>query len=571
MKKFIHIALKMKGLYIISLIGLVLGIAFDAAVPCIVGETVDEVMINGSRDKAPFFLAMIFLCLLMRGVSKYVEEFASDNISQGMTHRVRTLLFEHITLQNGDFFRDNSPGDILTRVRHDSEQLGFAFGFCLLFLLEIVVHTVTMAFFLVGVSPVLSVPAFIFLPIIGFLAWRREVRTGRIYEDISDETALMNRTASEALVGIRTVRAFGRHEYEKKRFSSRSHHFYDLNVGLENLDIKYDSSMKTLSRVMYAITIMLGAFLVMKNHLSLGLLAAGVSYVNNLVWPMMEIGWVMNEMASSAAAGRKIYSMLSSHHEVKNGESAEKPEGFEIVYDNVGVTAGENVLLENISFTLPEGKTLGIMGATGAGKSVLVSLLSRFMEPTSGRITLGGEDISSLDLSFLRSRISFVTQDVFLFSESVRENLKKGRLDEISDEEMIISAVKADADGFVSKLENGYDTVIGERGVGLSGGQKQRLSIARALLKASPVLVLDDATSALDSETEKKLQSVLKESKGMSRIIIGHRISSVRDADEIIFLENGRIAERGTHESLMALGGLYHDTYAAQYGIKEHK
>ncbi len=566
MKKFIYIALKMKGLYIISLIGLVLGIAFDAAAPVIIGELVDSVMIKGIRDRAMLLLVLLFTCFALRGAAKYVEEFASDNLSQGMTHRVRTILFDHITKQTGDFFRENTPGDILTRVRHDSEQLGFAFGFCLLFLLEIAVHTVTMAVCLVSVSPVMSVPAFIFLPIIGFLAWRREVRTGKIYEDISDETARMNQTASEALVGIRTVKAFGREEHEKKRFSSRSHHYYDLNVKLENLDIRYDSTMKTLSRIMYAVTILFGSVLVMKGNLTLGLLASAVTYVNNLVWPMMEIGWVMNEMASSSAAAKKIDALLSSHHEVSSGDDRTPISTSDLVYDHVGLKCGDDVLLDDVSFTLPQGKSLGIMGATGSGKSVLVNLLSRFMDPTEGRITIDGRDISELDISYLRSLVSFVTQDVFLFSESVRENLKKGRLDETGDDEMIACAVKADAHSFVSKLENGYDTVIGERGVGLSGGQKQRLSIARALLKSSPILVLDDATSALDSETEKALQLVLKECNGMSRIIIGHRISSVRDADEIIVLDHGRIAERGTHEDLMALGGLYHDTYVAQYG-----
>ncbi|MGN0907499.1 MAG: ABC transporter ATP-binding protein [Bullifex sp.] len=566
MKKFIHLALKMKGLYIVSLTGLILGIAFDAAVPEVIGQLVDLVMIQDLRDKAPLLLLLLFLCHALRGVAKYIEEYASDKLSQGMTHSVRTILMDHISRQNGVFFRENTPGDILTRVRHDSEQLGFAFGFCLIFLLEITVHTITMAVCLVLVSPLMAVPAFLFLPVIGYLAWKREVRTGKLYEHISDETALMNQTASEALVGIRTVRAFNRHEHEKKRFSARNRHYYELNVNLENLDMRYDAAMRTLSRVMYAVTILFGSVLVMNGRLTLGLLASAVTYVNNLVWPMMEIGWVMNEMASSSAAAKKIDALLSSHHEVLSGNDGEVPSSFDLVYDSVSLKCGDEVLINNISFTLPMGKTLGIMGATGSGKSVLVNLLSRFMDPTSGRITLGGKDISTLDVSMLRKQVSFVTQDVFLFSETVRENLKKGRLDEISDAEMVECAIKADAHSFVTKLEKGYDTVIGERGVGLSGGQKQRLSIARALLKGSPILVLDDATSALDSETERSLQKVLGECTGMSRIIIGHRISSVRNADEIIYLENGRIAERGNHDELMALGGLYHDTFVSQYG-----
>ncbi len=231
---------------------------------------------------------------------------------------------------------------------------------------------------------------------------------------------------------------------------------------------------------------------------------------------------------------------------------------------------GENQILDDVSFRVTEGHTLGIMGETGSGKSIIVKLLTRFMDPSSGVISIGGVDISHLPLEEVRGDVATVTQDVFLFSETIRENLKKGRQSDLSDEEMIHYSTLSDAHEFISRLEEEYDTVIGERGVGLSGGQKQRLCIARALLKKAPVLVLDDSTSALDMETEKEIQHSLRNlnSDGI-KIIIAHRISAVRHADEIIYLEKGHIRERGTHEELMKLKGLYYETYVAQYSKEE--
>ena len=265
---------------------------------------------------------------------------------------------------------------------------------------------------------------------------------------------------------------------------------------------------------------------------------------------------------------KKINKILAEEPQIKNRENAEElkdPQG-NLQFDHVSFELHGTPILEDINFELEQGHTLGIMGMTGAGKSTIVSLINRFYDVNEGRILLDGRDIRELTLESVRGCTSVVTQDVFLFSDTIRENLKLGQRKSMSDDRVKQSLAAAHAQEFVEKLEDGYNTVIGERGVGLSGGQKQRLSIARALAKDAKILILDDSSSALDMETEYEIQKMLAEKKEMSKIVVAHRISSVRNADEIIVLSHGKIAERGRHEELLAKKGLYYATYEAQYG-----
>ena len=558
MNKFFKYALKFKRDYIVSATGLVLGILIDALIPFIIAHIIDDVIINRVFTYAPLLLALVFFCYLLRGVFKYLAEYFSDRISLGVTSCIRSTLFDHILKQSGEFFIKNKSGDLLTRVRHDSENVGFSFGFIFIFFVEIVLHTIVMTISLVFNCFIISIPVLILIPIMGYLSIKREMASNRYFDLISDETALMNQTAAENLDGIRTVKAYNKEELEIRKFSKRNKNFYNLNVEQENTDNNYESATNSIARIMYALTILFGAVLVMNNQISLGLLALAVTYVNNLIWPMLEIGWVISELARARASGKKIVLLLETHSEIITIDEFPEVDNFDIEYKNIGF---KDVLFD-INFSLKEGKSLAIMGATGDGKSVLVSLLTRQFDPSFGEITLGGININKLPLSFLRKNIAFVHQDVFLFSDSIINNITKG-CDDINLNK-INNAIKiANAYEFISKLEQGLDTKIGERGVGLSGGQKQRLTISRALLQDSKVLVLDDVTSALDMKTERSFSNNLKAIKA-SKIIIAHRISSVKDCDEIIILDNGRIVERGNHEELLQLKGRYYQTYITQ-------
>jgi ATP-binding cassette subfamily B protein len=287
----------------------------------------------------------------------------------------------------------------------------------------------------------------------------------------------------------------------------------------------------------------------------------------NIIWPMEMLGWLSNDFASAIASNRrikKIYVEEPTITEVENPIVLDEVKGS-VTFQQVSFSLDDKNILSDISFDLSAGKTIGIMGATGTGKTSIINLLQRFYDVTEGEIKLDGVNIKELTLHQLRKSISLVMQDVFLFSDTINENVKMGKKYQVRDDEVIKAATDSQASEFIERMDQQYETVVGERGVGLSGGQKQRISIARALAKKTPILVLDDSTSALDMETEHQIQLALSQIEA-TKIIIAHRISAVKNADEILILDEGKIVERGTHETLMQKKGYYYDTYIAQYG-----
>jgi len=315
------------------------------------------------------------------------------------------------------------------------------------------------------------------------------------------------------------------------------------------------------------IIILFGGYKVIKGSITLGTLGAFTEYSMNIVWPMEMLGWLSNDFAAAFASYKRIKKIFDQKPEITEPENPvvlDEVKGS-IEFDHVSFSLNGKQILTDINFRLDAGKTIGIMGATGTGKSSIINLLQRFYDVTEGEIRLDGVNIKDLSLKQLRGNISLVMQDVFLFSDTINENVKMGKKRWLRQEDVIEAAKYSQASEFIERMEDGYDTVIGERGVGLSGGQKQRISIARAIAKKTPVLVLDDSTSALDMETELLIQQSLAQVKA-TKIIIAHRISAVRHADEIIILEDGKIKERGTHETLLSQKGYYYQTYLAQYG-----
>lgn len=573
MKKnsLISYAKKNIGLYIFCFAMLVAQIILRVVAPTLLSKIIDEVIGRGNVSIFPLLLIEMVTVYLTIGLFAYLQEFTSDIISKKTGCEIRKNLFSSITKEDGSFFNERTPADLMSRSTSDTDSVGFIFGFCGIFVVEIVAIIVSQFFALFRVSRKCSIVAIVCLPIIGFLAFKSELKGDKISDAISDKRAELNDAASQAIMGIRTVKSFNKEKKEEERFASHARSFRDLNKKIDRLWIDWCTPEATIATMMVPLTLLIGGFEVIGGRMSLGELTMAIQYTNELSWPMMEIGWLFVEIAAARAGWRKIKAIMDRKPEIDDGDKPfEKKEGV-MRFENVGLSSNGRTLLEDISFTIEKGKTVAIMGASGSGKSLITSLAVRFLDPTEGRITIDGVDIRDIPVREARDFSSIVTQDVFLFSDTVKNNIALGRRKISESEEVVRACVEAEADDFIKKLENGYETVIGERGVGLSGGQKQRLSIARAFMRKNDLLILDDATSALDMETEKEIENTIKKEGKRSILITAHRISAVCNADEIIILDKGRIKERGTHTELLKKKGLYWETYISQYPEEENK
>ena len=569
MKPLTHYLRRYWEWYLFGFVSMLISIGLDMLSPQITKHIINDVILDGRMEILMKLLLGLVGIGIGRAVFQYAKEFTYDCIGVTVGRDMRRDLFRHVQSLSMDYFDRHNTGELMTRLKDDIDKVWAVTGFIGILSVEAAVHTVMVLVCMMQISPLLTLVPLAILPVIGFCAVHLEKGLDSVYESISEETAELNKVAQENLAGVRTVKAFARENYEIEKFSRHNHKFYNLNMNLTRMVSNHQPMISFLGKVLLLSVIVIGGFMVIGEKLTLGELGAFSEYAANVIWPMEILGWLSNDIASAVASWKKIRKVAEERPEIVSSEAADVLDGKirgQIVFDHVCLEKDGHEILKDVSFTLEPGQTLGIMGMTGSGKTTIVNLLQRFYDVSGGCILLDGTDIRKIPLDVLRSSVSVVAQDVFLFSDTVSQNVKTGRKAEMEEETVVWAVDKAGAGEFVADLSQKYGTVVGERGVGLSGGQKQRLSIARAISRHAPVLVLDDATSALDMETEKMLQKNLKEVGDMTKIIIGHRISSVRDADEILVLDGHGIAERGTHEELMSRRGRYYQTWCVQYG-----
>lgn len=570
MNKLSHYLKKYWYVYAFGVFCTVAAVILDMISPQITKRIIDDVIIDGEVNILPFLLSIILIMSLGRATFAYIKELTFDSLSSKIASKLRKQLFKHIQGLSISFFDENNTGELMSRVKDDIDRVWDALGYVSMLIIEVLIHTGIAMFFMYRENPRLTIIPAIVLPIVAGLAILMERKLGKIYGKISEQNAMLNTVAQENLSGVRTVKSFAREKFEIKKFLSHNKKYYELNMEQSKVFIKLYPYFQLITKLLPLIVIFFGGRYVINGDMSLGSLGAFTEYSMNIVWPMEMLGWLSNDLASAFASYKRIRKVFNRKTDIIESDDPlvlDEVKGS-IEFDKVSLSIKDKNILSDISFNLEAGKTLGIMGATGTGKTSIINVLQRFYDVSDGEILIDGVNIKDLSLSQLRSNMSLVMQDVFLFSDTISENVKMGKRAFINEKEIIEASSYSQANEFIDKLDNGYETIIGERGVGLSGGQKQRISIARALAKKTPILILDDSTSALDMETEHLIQKSLTEIDA-TKIIIAHRISAVRNADEIIVLEDGKIKERGSHYSLLKEKGYYYQTYQAQYGAYE--
>ena len=565
--KFRNYIAKSWYLYLIALAAMVCSIGLDMVYPFITRSLIDDVIVGGNTQILMKLLFGLLGIGFGRAVFQFVKEFTFDYTSMSIGSKIRIGLFKHVQKLSIRFFDKNNTGELMARVKDDVDNIWNALGYVGMLAIECTIHTICVLVCMVSISPVLTIIPIVIMPIVAYTAVVLEKKIGKVYDDLSEENAALTTVVQENLTGVRVVKAFAREDYEIEKFKKHNKNYYDLSMKQSKISLRYNPNISFLTRLLLLLVVLVGGGFVITDKISLGDLGAFTEYANNIIWPMEMIGWLSADLASGLASAKKIKKIWAEEPEIADKDGAKdigRAKG-EVAFENVSFNINDTQVLKDVSFKVPAGRTLGIMGVTGSGKTSIINLMERFYDATEGKVMLDGNDVKDITTESLRRNLSVVMQDVFLFSDSIKENISIGRRDNITDELIEASAQSARAAGFIGKLGDKYETVVGERGVGLSGGQKQRISIARAIAKQAPVLILDDSTSALDMETEYEIQRELDAMKDTTKIIIAHRISAVKQADEIIVLSGGSIAERGTHDELMAMKGIYYDTYNAQY------
>ena len=577
-------------LYIIAILSMMAGTFLDMAAPLLVQHIVDDVIIARRLEILRWLLLGILGIGVGRCIFQYAKEYICDWCGSKIASEVRINLFQKIQSLSANFFDGINSGELMSRVKDDVDRIWDIAAFMGILMAEVFMRTILTMYFMIRINWTLAL-----IPVLGMIgsaivAIKMEKQLDDVYGEVMQENSELNNTAAENLAGVRTVKAFAREGFEINKFHKHNQKYYELNIDLSRIFVKYNPIIQIITRMLTVITLLIGGYFVIKgnpisggNKITIGELMAFLQYVGNIVWPMEMLGWLTNGFSSARASVKRLNKIYAEMPQINDDSAiASKPElnsdsqltaalftpadiSGNIRFDHVTYEAGGRKILDNVSFEIGAGQTLGIMGATGSGKTTIINLLKRMYDVTDGSIQIDGIDIRQLPLPVLRRSVACVMQDVFLFSDTIEGNIRLGERDTMTTAEVRTALEKSHSAEFVDKMEEKENTVIGERGVGLSGGQKQRLTIARALARKTPVLVLDDSTSALDTETEHEIQGVLNDISGMTKIIIGHRISSVRKADKIIVLENGHLAESGTHDELLAVGGLYKETYDSQY------
>ena len=532
----------------------------------LVGDEAAENLRQGA-DTLMWMLAAMIGFTLLRCIIQYSSNMCYEHASQGIIYRVRKILFDNIEKQDAAFYDSHRTGDIMTVITGDLEMVRHSIAWIIKTTLEcIVLFSATMIYFFT-IDWLMAVCMLILTPVILMITKSFKNKVGPFYVDLREKLSAMNTRAEENISGNRVVKAFAREETEIEKFDGCNRAYNEANKKAAFTWLKYFPGLEITAQGLSVICLLFGGIFVSLGRLTFGEYAAFAGLVWTISNPMRTLGNIVNDYQRFTASANKIIELYYGRPFITDREDAEEIEGRikgSVEFKNVSFSYGNTEVLKDISFKAEAGETVAIMGATGTGKTTLIDLIPRIYDVSSGSVLVDGHDVRMMKLKQLRGAIGIATQDVLLYSDTIEGNICFGNID-LPEEDVIKYAKAADAHNFIEKTSDGYDTIIGERGVGLSGGQKQRISLARALAVKPSILILDDTTSAVDLETEKHIQDALAALDfPCTKIIVAQRISTARTADRIIVLKDGMIAESGTHEELIQQNGYYREVYELQ-------
>ncbi len=554
----------------VSILFLAIATALGLVYPKLLQVLIDDVITPRDFEMVPQLALAVVGVVTLKALMQFLHGFFGARLGNFLAYRLRNACYEKLQFLSFRYYDTARTGDLMSRLTGDLEAIRLFIGFGFAQILNLFLMVGFGAAMMLSINWQLTLWTLITIPPLVFVAIRFESRIHPAFQEMRLALGSLTTAVQENVTGVRTVKAFAREPHEVGKFSLRNDRYKDNQLHASGLWSRYFPVMELLASGCAVLLLGVGGTMVIRGTLTIGELVAFFSLIWYIIGPMWGLGFHINNYTQSEASGERVLGILDRPIDVRDKENALALDPAtvrgQVTFEKVGFAYGNKLhAVHDINLDAPPGKVIGLLGGTGAGKSTIIQLLMRAYDVTEGSIKFDGVDIRDIRVEDLRSQIATVFQETFLFSSTIKGNIGYG-MNDVPMEDIVRAAKLAKAHDFIMEMKEGYDTVVGERGMGLSGGQKQRIAIARALLKNPKILILDDATSAVDMETEHEIQAGFQEvMKGRTTFIIAHRISSLRHADEILVLNEGHIVQRGRHEQLIAEPGPYQEVYNIQY------